>query len=134
MIQHYSILKMISKAYLEDSKRIVHISFLQSIANEHFKFVTKSSSSHTQPEYFLDERNDAKHILDDLNEIWLEQLVNVESRDYEVINAEFPGHSNCFVSSPDNKLLVCAQGNSIKVLKIPSLVVIFELKLDRKNY
>ena len=136
MIQHYSILKMISEANVDDTETIVHCSFLQSIANAHFKFVTKSSSSHTQPEYILDETNDAKHILDDLNQIWLEQLVNVESRDYEVIEsfAMFSDRLNCFASSPDNKLLVCAQKNSIKVLKLPSLIVIFELKLDRKNY
>ena len=136
MMQHCSILEMIEELYDLDCESYLHCFYLQSIANAHFQFATKSFSSQTPLEYFLDEANEAKHILDDLNEIWLEQLVNVESRDYEVIesNAIFSDGLNCFVSSPDNNLLVCAQENSIKVLKLPSLVMIFELKLDRKNY
>ena len=136
LMQHYSILGMIEEHSHLDCESYLHCFYLQSIANAHFQFVTKSFSSQTPPEYFLDKANEAKHILDDLNQIWLEQLVNIESRDYEVIesNAIFSDRLNCFVSSPDNKLLVCVQENSIKVLKLPSLIVIFELKLDRKNY
>ena len=112
MFQHYSILEMIRKHYQEGGQRFLHWSFLQSIANAHFQFATKGFSSQTQAEYFCDEAKEAKHILDDANEIWLEQLVNVETCGYEVIaNNIFSNRLNCLVPSPDNKLVVCARGN-----------------------
>ena len=132
MIQHYWIFKMIDITY-ETCEW--HCFFLQSIANAHFDFSGKSFRSQTQAEYFFDEANEAKHILNDANEIWVEQLANVQSCGYEVIaNAIFSDCLSCCVSSPDNKLLVCVQEYSIKVFKLPSLVLIFELKLDQKSY
>ena len=134
MFQHYSILEMIREHYQEGGQRSLHCFFLQSIANGHFQFATKGFSSQTQAEYFCDEAKEAKHILDDANEIWLEQLVNFETCGYEVIaNNIFSNRLNCLVSSPDNKLVVCARGNSVKVLKLPNLVLIFELNLGREH-
>ena len=65
--------------------------------------------------------------------------MNAEDSDYEVVsNAVFPkdvfsGRSSCFVFSPDLKVLVCVRRKMVKVFELPSLTMIFELKLSRAS-
>lgn len=126
MFQHYMISALSSISGLNG-----RIFYLQSLAKAHFELGTKSSQTGSQ----LDVANEAKQILDDENEIWLEQLVNSKSCDYDVIaepmNLSF---ESFFVSSPDNKLLVCADRDFIRVLKLPCLSFLFGLKVDRVKF
>ena len=130
IVQHYSISDMIATCDVgmdDNSKKIMYCMYLQSLANTHFDLTKRCTGF----------QNTARDILNKTNPIWLEEVVNTRNSDYEIISyAVFPkdvfsGRSSCFVSSPDKKLLVCVHGKIAKIFKLPSLTMIFELKLSR---
>ena len=130
IVQHYCISDMIATCDVgmdDNSKKIMYCIYLQSLANTHFDLTKR----------FTGFQNIARDILNETNQIWLEEVVNATNSDYEIISyAVYPkdlflGYSSCFVSSPDNKLLVCVHGKMAKVFELPSLTMIFEVKLSR---
>jgi hypothetical protein len=100
IIQHHSISKIVLRIVspFKTDNRMLCCLYLQSIANGDFDFLKNSIGC----------KNTARDVLDEADEIWLDEVTNVNSSDYRIIsNAIFPEALRNISSSPDNKLLVC---------------------------
>ena len=126
IFQHYYILDHVKYSLASGDfnyKRDSYVLYLQLLANVHFDFVKKNLSS----------QNTARDILVEENEMWLEDVVNVKSSNYEVISntlLQVP-----FVDqacSPDKKLVVLKMDDGIvTVLELPSLTMIFKIQISQ---
>ena len=104
------------------SKQIMCRSYLQCLANAYRQFVNTSVNSQSA----------ATDILNEEKEIWLDEVVNVETSSYKilfdaVISALY------ITSSPNDKLLVCLFEGRVQVFELPNLTKIFELNVSRKH-
>ena len=101
-----------------------YVLYLQLLANAHFDFAKKNLSS----------QNTARDILIEENEMWLEDVVNVESRNTEyklISSAVLSKGFYTSVCSPDKKLLVLAKYYSATVFELPSLTMIFKIQVSQ---
>ena len=123
IVQHYEILYLMEHDHNFNSygKRDIYLMYLQFFANAHFNFVNKNLS-----------RNTARNILVKESEMWLEHLGNVECRntEYNLISSTvLSDHFLASVCSPDKKVLVLVEHCAVKVFELPSLTMIFSLKI-----
>ena len=119
IFQHCSMLLYVN-LNLGDS----YVLYLQLLANAHFDFAKKNLSS----------QNTARDILVEENEMWLEDVVNVESRntEYKLISSTVLSKGfYTSVCSPDKKLLVLAKYYSATVFELPSLTMIFKIQVSQ---
>ena len=120
IFQHCYILRAILYHGNGLSRVIMYLHFL---ANGYFDFVKKNLSS----------QNTARDILAEENEIWLEDVGNVECRntEYKLISSTvLPNDSHASVCSPDKKLLVLAEYRAVTVFELPSLTMIFQTQIS----
>ena len=112
-------------AYEETGKRkqISCRSYLHCLANAYYQFVNTSLNSQSA---VIDLLNEEK-------EIWLDEVVNVETSSYKILSdAVIPASYKS--SSPNDKLLVCLTTTGrVQVFELPNLKKIFELNVTRKN-
>ena len=105
-----------------NSKQIMCRSYLQCLANAYYQFVNTSVNSQSA----------ATHILNEEKEIWLDEVVNVETSSYKILSdAVIP--ASYVTSSPNDKLLVCLDEGRVQVFELPNLKKIFELNVTRKH-
>ena len=108
-------------------KRVSYVMYLQLLANSRFDFVKKNFSS----------LNTERNILVEENEMWLEDVGNVECRNTEYKLLSSTVLSNVFhgfhapVCSPDKKLLVLANYCVVTVFELPSLTKIFKIQVSQ---
>ena len=132
IVQHYFIstifVRFLQSSDFENQFRFF---YLQSIANGDFDFLKKSIGC----------KNIARHVLNEADEIWLDEVTNVNISDSRIISdAVFAEAFFEILSSPDNKLLVCLFPSwKVRVFELPSLTIIFELELrlvdfSQKNF
>ena len=127
IFQHYSIWNIISRSFpsfITDNRMFCCV-YLQSIGNGDFDILKNNIGC----------KNTARHVLDEVDEIWLDDITNVNSSDYRIISNVIlvPDELQNILSSPDNKLLVCLYSETATVFELPSLTMIFELKLSQVN-
>ena len=130
IFQHYYILNAM-QVHLDPSnanyKRVSYVMYLQLLANSHFDFVKRNISS----------LNTERNILVEENEMWLEDVGNVECRNTEYKLLSSTVLSNGFhgfrapVCSPDKKLLVLAGFRVVTVFELPSLTKIFKIRVSQ---
>ena len=125
LVQHYSISDMIATCDVglhANCKKIMYCMYLQSLANTHFDLIKRCTSF----------QNAARDILNETNQVWLEEVVNVENSDYEVIsNAVFvlPLRSpevnsyvnsvlKCVTVSPDQFYVACCYDGVLMIKNI----------------
>ena len=124
MFQHYYILSAIQMHLSRNNpnyNRDSYVMYLQLLANAHFDFVKKNLIS----------QNTARDILVEENEMWLEDVGNVECRntEYKLISSTLLSNGfDASVCSPDKKMLVLAKHGTLTVFELPSLTMIFNLK------
>ena len=124
IFQHYYILNAMprySELRIANYERDSHVIYLQFLANGNFDFETKNLSS----------QNTARDILVQENEMWIEDVRNVECRNTEYKLISSTVHLNglgASVCSPNKKLLVLAEYGALTVLELPSLSMIFKLQ------
>ena len=124
IFQHYYILR----AMFRRGKRISYVNtYLQFLANACFDFVKKNLRS----------QNTARDILVEENEMWLEDVGNVECRNTEYKLISNTVRSNVFyasVCSPDKKLLVLAGYRAVTAFELPSLTMIFKIQVSQTRF
>ena len=105
-----------------NSKQIMCRSYLQCLANAYHQFVNTSVNSQSA----------ATDILNEEKEIWLDEVVNVETSSYKILSdAVIP--ASYITSSPNDKLLVCLFEGRVQVFELPNLQKMFELNVSRKH-
>ena len=125
--QHAHIFKKIWTGSIDyaktgNSKQIMCRSYLQCLANAYHQFVNTSVNSQSA----------ATDILNEEKEIWLDEVVNVETSSYKILSdAVIP--VSYITSSPNDKLLVCLDEGRVQVFELPNLNKIFELNVSRKH-
>ena len=124
IFQHYYILSVMNPFLVNSNDKSNYVRYLQLLANAHFDFAKKNLSS----------QNTARDILVQENEMWVENVGNVECRNtkYKLISSTVL--SNGFytsVCSPDKKLLVLAKYYSATVFELPSLTMIFKIQVSQ---
>ena len=132
IFQHYYILNaMAMEMHLDPSdandKRDSYVWYLQLLAHGHFDFVKKNLSS----------LNAARNILVEEDEMWLEDVGNVECRntEYKLLSSTVLRYHfypfDASVCSPDKKLLVLAESDAVTVFELPSLTMFFKIKVSQ---
>ena len=129
IFQHHLILNHVESNLYGDKfnkKRDSYVLYLQLLANAYFDFVKKNLSS----------QNTARDILLQENEMWVENVGNVECRntEYKLISSTVLSRLKYFytsVCSPDKKLLVLAEYYSATVIELPSLTMIFKIQVSQ---
>ena len=125
--QHAHIFHRIRDRYIHyeetgKRKQIMCRSYLQCLANAYHQFVNTSVNSQSA----------ATDILNEEKEIWLDEVVNVETYSYKILSdAVIP--VSYITSSPNDKLLVCLDEGRVQVFELPNLKKIFELNVSRKH-
>ena len=106
-----------------NEKQIMCRSYLHCLANAYYQFVNTSINSQSA----------AIDILNEEKEIWLDQVVNVETSSYKILSdAVIP--ASYIISSPNDKLLACLTiTGRVQVFQLPNLTKIFELNVSRKH-
>ena len=105
-----------------NSKQMMCRSYLQCLANAYHQFVNTSVNSQSA----------ATDILNEEKEIWLDEVVNVETSSYKILSdAVIP--ASYITSSPNDKLLVCLFKGRVQVFELPNLQKMFELNVTRKH-
>ena len=105
-----------------NKKQISCRSYLHCLAKAYYQFVNTSLNSQSA---VIDLLNEEK-------EIWLDEVVNVETSSYKILSdAVIPAWY--FTSSPNDKLLVCLDEGRVQVFELPNLTKIFELNVTRKH-
>ena len=124
IFQHYYILSAMNPFLVNSNYKSNYVRYLQLLANAHFDFAKKNLSS----------QNTARDILVQENEMWVENVGNVECRNTEYKLISSTVLSNGFytsVCSPDKKLLVLAEYYSATVFELPSLTMIFKIQVSQ---
>ena len=113
-----------------DKKREIYYIYLQSLASGYFDFVQKT----------IDCKNEARAILDARNELWIEEMGNEYNPKFEIISHTFMrtdqaswNKNDTIALSPDNKFLACKDGGTVEVFKLPSLIMVFDVKISVLN-
>ena len=123
IFQHYYILSGMNLGLVNSDNKSNYVSYLQFLANAHFDFKKNLSSQNT-----------ARDILVQENEIWVEDVGNVECRntEYKLISSTVLSDGfHPSVCSPDKKLLVLTDHRALTVFKLPSLTMIFEMQVNQ---
>ena len=124
IFQHYYILRVMNPFLVNSNDKSNYVRYLQLLANADFDFAKKNLSS----------QNTARDILAQENEMWLENVGNVECRNTEYKFISSTVLSKGFytsVCSPDKKLLVLAEYYSATVFELPSLTMIFKIQVSQ---
>ena len=107
---------------IRNTKQISCRTYLQCLANAYYQFVNTSLNSQSA---VIDLLNEEK-------EIWLDEVVNVETSYKILSDAVIPASYKS--SSPNDKLLVCLTTTGrVQVFELPNLKKIFELNVSRKH-
>ena len=101
--------------------------YLQSLANGYFDFVQKAIGG----------RNEARDILDETNEVWVEEIGNDYISENTIVSHAIMGDKEFFLKlphalavSPDNKLIGHKEGERLEVFVLPNLSMLFSLKIE----
>ena len=124
IFQHYYILRVMNPFLVNSNDKSNYVRYLQLLANAHFDFAKKNLSS----------QNTARDILAQENEMWLENVGNVECRNTEykfIYSTVLSKGFYTSVCSPDKKLLVLAEYYSATVFELPSLTMIFKIQVSQ---
>jgi hypothetical protein len=104
--------------------------YLESLANGHFDVLQINNIY----------KNEARNILDERNQAWLEEVGNKRNSNFKVISHAVHEIRNLYSNfelialSPDNKLLACASDETLEVFNLPKLATIFQLRISKGSY
>ena len=104
--------------------------YLQSLANGYFNFMQISNH---------DGKNEARHILNETKQMWIEEIGNDYIPENRVISNAILGNSesrllrmgDAMALSSDNKLLAYKSGRSVEMFKLPCLSLIFDITISQ---
>ena len=98
--------------------------YLQSLANGYFDFIQKAISG----------KNEARDILDEKNEVWVEEIGNDYIPENKIISHAIVGDNtlmlfDALAVSPDNRSIGHKERKRVQVLGLPNLTMVFSLEV-----
>ena len=128
IIQLHAIFRNVPPSYSLAHMKECYI-YLQSLVNGHFVVLQMNNNY----------ENEARNILDKTNEPWVEEVRNERNFKFKIIS-----HAVCDIPnldsdiriaalSPDNKLLACSESEHLEVFNLPTLTIIFQLNVSKRN-
>ena len=128
IIQLHSILRNFPLASPLENIRKSYI-YLQSLANGHFDVLQLNNTY----------ENEARDILDETNEVWVEEVRNERNSKFNIIShavfefRKLHSHLTLTALSQDNKLLACSSYGKLEVFNLPRLTIIFQLEISMQH-
>jgi hypothetical protein len=112
---------------MTENNREIYYIYLQSLANGYFDFVQRTIHC----------KNEARNVLDNSNEIWVEEMGNDYNSNFKIISHTVMGcveelfkRYDAKALSPDNKLLAYINERSVEVFELPKLIMVFDLEIS----
>ena len=118
--------KVLSLYENEEVLNKMYYIYLQTLANGFFHLVQNT----------VDCKNEARDILDETDELWIEEIGNEYNSSFKIFSHTFMRTNQGWLKmndpmalSPDNKLLAYKDGRTVEVFKLPSLIMVFNQKI-----